>query len=801
MKCKSAFFILLCLCLLLTCAAPAAVAQAEEPVLYLALNVLYNDASLGYTGNETGPVVEVRGDGQYTVTFDCAADLSETAVALGVQGLYNLTAIYIKDYKVTLGEQKTSGLAACDITWDQVLVNGQELTITKPGPKSALKSSGVFDTNDPFNSWDGSAVEEASAADHVLNIHVENPQTVSVTFTLSGLTFKAAEMPTEAPTEAPTQAPATEPAEAAAEAEQAGERVLHLSANGIETYDDGVMRTSLTAVELTRLMGNGTNLGNTMEACNSGAGSVSDDPGYYETMWNQPVTTQEMISGMKAAGFDTLRIPVAWMTNATDLANGDFTISEAYLDRVEQIINYALNADMYVIVNDHWDGGWYGMFGSESEQTRDLAMQAYTSMWTQIANRYGEYSDRLIFEGANEEIGARFDENSPLYCSDSIQTYFTDDEKYELANRINQVFVDTVRATGGNNAQRFLLIPGFGTNIDNTLDARFVMPTDSAENKLMISVHFYDPWAYCGDGQSTVRWGTVSDYETMMQTLQKMTRFVDEGYGVVIGEYGVLYATELQENTVKYHQAFLDCCDLYNYTNCLWDCSAFFRRSELAMVDKDLARLYGKRNVEAQELMNVEELGIMATRRLNALLAEAPESFRTDVIANGSDKAVAWIMWNSADYCTTYSVGDERNTDSITQGVKETDVEITGEGDYTVALDFTGTAQGYSAGIAFSALAVSNGELLFPGYVMEIQEILINGEPYTLSGRPYTTSDNRITTRVNLFNEWVHKLPEEARTLDGDLTGCTPCIIDRNDEVISRIETISITFHYGPANG
>ena len=145
---------------------------------------------------------------------------------------------------------------------------------------------------------------------------------------------------------------------------QTEEPVLHLSANGIETYDDGVMRASLTAVELTRLMGNGTNLGNTMEACDSGTGSVSEDLGCYETMWGQPVTTQEMISGMKAAGFDTLRIPVAWMTNATDLAKGDCTISEAYLDRVEEIINYALNADMYVIVNDHWDGGWYGMFGS-----------------------------------------------------------------------------------------------------------------------------------------------------------------------------------------------------------------------------------------------------------------------------------------------------------------------------------------------------------------------------------------------------------------------------------------------------
>ena len=84
---------------------------------------------------------------------------------------------------------------------------------------------------------------------------------------------------------------------------------------------------------------------------------------------------------------------------------------------------------------------------------------------------------------------------------------------------------------------------------------------------------------------------------------------------------------------------------------------------------------------------------------------------------------------------------------------------------------------------------------------MDIQEILITGEPYTLSGRPYTTSDNRITTRVNLFNEWVHKLPEEARTLDGDLTGCTPCVINRNDQVISHIETIQITFHYGPAKG
>lgn len=576
------------------------------------------------------------------------------------------------------------------------------------------------------------------------------------------------------------------------------EKQQHLSANGIETRDNGWMRTELTALELTRLMGNGTNLGNTMEACDTRIGSAHrDEPGYYETYWGQPVTTQEMLYGMKAAGFDTIRIPVAWMTNASNLAQGDPTISDAYLNRVEEIINYALNADMYVIINDHWDGGWYGMFGSESQETRERAMDAYKSMWTQIADRYKEYSDYLIFEGANEEIGARFDENSELYCDDSVISYYTDEEKYALANEINQVFVDTVRATGGNNAQRFLLIPGFGTNIDQTCDERFVMPKDTAKDKLLISVHYYDPWAYCGDGQSTVKWGTAADIEYMMNQLAKMDKFTQAGYGVVIGEYGVLYATELQENTLTYHRSFLDVCDLHQFQSCLWDCSAFFNRRTGTMV-KELASLYAKRNVESFQLMTPEEEGIMATRRLKETLAAAPESFRQDAIQVDKDTAVAWMMWNSGSYDITYSVGDVYNPDSISDGLKVTEVLVTGEGTYTVGLDFTGTAKGYSDGTAFSAIAVMNGELLYPGYIMDIQSVAINGEEYTLAAKPYTSSDDRITTRVNLFNEWVKSLPEDARTLDGDLTGCSPCILNRNDSCISHLETIEITFYYGP---
>ena len=123
---------------------------------------------------------------------------------------------------------------------------------------------------------------------------------------------------------------------------------------------------------------------------------------------------------------------------------------------------------------------------------------------------------------------------------------------------------------------------------------------------------------------------------------------------------------------------------------------------------------------------------------------------------------------------------------------------VTGEGDYTVALDFTGTAKGYSDGTAFSAVAVMNGEVLFPGYIIDIRSVKINGEEYTLAAKPYTASDNKITTRVNLFNEWVNKLPDDARTMDGDLTGCSPCILNRNDSCISHLETIEITFHFAP---
>ena len=567
--------------------------------------------------------------------------------------------------------------------------------------------------------------------------------------------------------------------------------------------DNGVMREGLTALEATRLMGNGINLGNTLEACDNNVGIKTNAPLSYETHWGQPKTTQAMIDGMKAAGFDTIRIPVAWMTNATHLYEGDYTIDADYMDRVEEVVRYARKAGMYVIINDHWDGGWYGMFGSESAETRALAMEAYKGMWQQIAERFRDYSDYLIFESANEELGGRFDENSPLYCSDSVVTYLTDDERYALTNEINQTFVDVVRATGGNNATRFLLIAGYSTDINQTCDDRFQMPKDTADSKLMVSVHYYDPWSYCGasSAASATKWGKVSDYEYMDQQLAKMTKFTEAGYGVVIGEYGALPCSDgLKDNTLAYHTAFLDACTKYNLTNCLWDCSGLYKRVSQTFADDDILAMYQEKRQANEEGQDYADVQAAAAAEIAAAAAEAPVTFQQAAVVVDDKTALAWIMWNDGSWALTHSVGDTYNADSISEGLVATNAIITGEGKYTVGLDFTGTAQGYSASVAFAAIGISNGEALYPNYLINIKEVRINGEIYRLKGRAYTTSDDGVCTRVNLYNEWVTSVPKTARLPGGNLAGATPTPINRNDAVIAEIKTIEIDFEYVPMN-
>lgn len=566
----------------------------------------------------------------------------------------------------------------------------------------------------------------------------------------------------------------------------------HESANGIETIDDGTIREDLTALEVVDLMGNGINLGNTMEAYGHATTGVTADVSTYETLWGAPVTTQEMITGMKDAGFDSLRIPIAW-TNMMDYESGNYEINEAYLDRVEEIINYAFNEKMYVIINDHWDGSWWGMFGDEDQAVRDQAMEMYKSMWTQIATRYAEYSDYLIFESANEELGFRLNDDWASNGSNDSTGVLTDEECYEEVNKINQAFVDTVRATGGNNENRFLLIAGFGTDITNTCNDLYVMPTDTAKSKLIVSVHYYDPSGYCIQ-DSLPTWGSKQNYQSMSDSLAKMTKFTDQGYGVIIGEWGVLIEgkTELKENTLEYYENFLDNCDYYGYAPMLWDCWSIFNREEGKIGYDDVATIIKAHSLASQGEKSAEDIKAAAKTDIDAAIAAAEEAPGV-----ADDESIAWLMYNSSDWGVMYSAGDKYDPTSMTEGVVATDTEITGEGQYTIGLDFTGTSGGYATSVVFSAIGIANGETLFPGYVITVDEVLINGEPYELKGVPYTTSDDKICTRLNLYNNWVTAIPEEARTADGDVSNVTPNVLDA--DTLGNVETISVTFTYGPA--
>ena len=251
-----------------------------------------------------------------------------------------------------------------------------------------------------------------------------------------------------------------------------------------------------------------------------------------EISWGQPRTTQEMIQGMKSAGFDTIRIPVAW-TNGMNYESGDYTIDSRLMDRVDEVVTWALDADMYVIINDHWDGSWWVMFGAAEQEIRDKAMEMYKAMWTQIGEHFADRSYKLIFESANEELGDRLNDKDVTGTKGKL----TENECYETTNLINSEFVKLIRSQGGMNADRFLLIAGYNTDIAKTCDDRFKMPEDM-RGKCILSVQYYIPRTFCVDGVID-HWGSDVEENWMDSRVELLrTRFVDNGIPVIISEYG-----------------------------------------------------------------------------------------------------------------------------------------------------------------------------------------------------------------------------------------------------------------------
>lgn len=298
----------------------------------------------------------------------------------------------------------------------------------------------------------------------------------------------------------------------------------------------------------------GWNLGNQLESNSDGTPS--------ETAWGNPVITEKLIKQVKAQGFKSIRIPVSYLSKIG--AGPNYTIDSKWLDRVQEVVDMCINNGLYAIINIHGDGyysvkgGWLLCGESASEQKTIKAK--YEKVWEQIAKRFKNYDDHLVFESMNEEYDGTYNNPNPEY--------------YNNINAYNQIFVDTVRKAGGKNNNRYLLIPGWNTDINfttgdcdtYTMEAKFVIPNDS---RIMISVHYYTPWEFCGEeGYDTFyKWGdSVKKFVKRRQSETLVNRqfdklynaFIKNGYGVVIGEYGSIDRTHKDKSNTTYRAYFAE---------------------------------------------------------------------------------------------------------------------------------------------------------------------------------------------------------------------------------------------------
>jgi aryl-phospho-beta-D-glucosidase BglC (GH1 family) len=309
-----------------------------------------------------------------------------------------------------------------------------------------------------------------------------------------------------------------------------------------------------------------------------------------------------MINAVADAGFNTIRLPVAWDSHANQTTH---VIDASWLNRVKQVVDWSLAADLTVVLNTHWDGGWFeNNIGNSVNPTIDAKVDSY---WTQIANTFSSYDERLLFAAANEPNVDSAAEMSTL------SSYY-------------QTFVDAVRDVGGSNTSRWLVLQGPNTNIDLTDQLMNTLPNDSTADRLAVEVHYYDPWQFAGLGQDE-SWGDMAyfwgeDYHSstlpgrnatwgeedwLQNQLQKMnTKFVSQGVPVILGEFGAMNRTgnpQLSDpddldlhlaSRLFYHQLIVDSANSLGIAPFYWDNgwtgqdgSGIFNRNNAMVFDQD----------------------------------------------------------------------------------------------------------------------------------------------------------------------------------------------------------------------
>ncbi len=324
------------------------------------------------------------------------------------------------------------------------------------------------------------------------------------------------------------------------------------------------------AIKFVRGMKVGINLGNTFDAV-AGHGLYPDELSL-EAKWCGAYTTREMIAELHRAGFETLRLPVSWKNHLTD---DDFTISDKWLARVGEVVDWALDEGMYVILNTHHDISPRTYYPTSEHVV--VSEKYMRRIWTKLADYFSNHGDHLIFESMNEP---RMPGHPNEWHLDVTKADCLDSA--ECINRLNQVFVDAVRSVGGKNTERYLYIPGYDSAPESPLEDCFRIPADTADGRLIISVHSYRPYNFALqsplesgstdsfdlDGESQVREATE-----WMDGLYE--RYISRGIPVIVGEWGVRKKGDNLRSRVDASAIFCAYASSKGIVGIWWDNNAF----------------------------------------------------------------------------------------------------------------------------------------------------------------------------------------------------------------------------------
>ncbi|MGJ1412473.1 glycoside hydrolase family 5 protein [Sphingobacterium thalpophilum] len=304
-------------------------------------------------------------------------------------------------------------------------------------------------------------------------------------------------------------------------------------------YSKFLVRDNFSTGQLVDEMGLGINLGNALDATGDwiNPSSIAN----YETAWGSPIITKEIIEGYAKAGYSSLRIPVTWSNMMIN--NENYRIHPDLLNRVESILNWTLDCGMVAIINVHHENEWVKKVPTDNE-----ARKKFTSIWEQLCSRFEKYGDHLIFEPMNE-IG--YDEIWTPWRGGQTEKA----KAFGYVNELNQIFVDIVRRSGGNNAKRHLLVEVYNTGLEYAFDPLTKIPVDPAK-RLALTVHYYTPplFAILGNGEDAgwgvgvPSWGTPSELKELHDNMDLLKKnCVDKGIPVVIGEYACSSLNRTQE--------------------------------------------------------------------------------------------------------------------------------------------------------------------------------------------------------------------------------------------------------------